>query len=118
MKEKIIYILTTLLLLVASFAVATMCFVYYNTIRIKNVPAQYFKVNEIINEEYRIIATDQRNMVWLSKYNDDNTIYLAAVSGDEYLNSSLFKKITISLKDSYKDYLEIEIKYQREKKVL
>lgn len=95
-----------------------MCFVYYNTIRIKNVPAQYFKVNEIINEEYRIIATDQRNMVWLSKYNDDNTIYLAAVSGDEYLNSSLFKKITISLKDSYKDYLEIEIKYQKEKKVL
>lgn len=115
MKENVIIILLAAAILVGTFIVGGVCGVCYNTKRIKNAPTQFYEINEIVNDDYRIIATNKKDIVWLCKYNDDNTYYIAAVSGEKYLKCNPWDRFKAAIEGKCKDYLKITIIRQGKK---
>ena len=71
------------------------------------VPATIYEIGEVVNYDYKVVATDGKNTLWLQCCDDDCT-YVAVVSSD-YPNLSLSEKIKWMLNTSLKDNVNIEI---------
>ncbi len=71
------------------------------------VPATIYEIGEVVNYDYKVVATDGKNTLWLQRCDDDCT-YVAVVSSD-YPNLSLSEKIKWMLNTSLKDNVNIEI---------
>lgn len=83
------------------------------SLQLKTTPAIVFEIGELVNGDYRIVATDSKNTLWLQKRNDDCT-YVATVSSD-YPNLKMSEKIICILNGSVKETINIEIRDQAEK---
>lgn len=83
------------------------------SLQLKTTPAIIFEIGELVNGDYRIVATDSKNTLWLQKRNDDCT-YVATVSSD-YPNLKMSEKIICILNGSVKETINIEITDQAEK---
>lgn len=86
-----------------------------NTSLILEYPAAVYKIGDIIDNEYIVVATDSYNTLWLKKCNESHT-YIAFVSSD-YPNLSFFEKVKWLKKHrstSLKDSVCIEITAQAE----
>ena len=83
-----------------------------NTSLILEYPAAVYKVGDIIDNEYIVVATDSHNTLWLKKCNENHT-YTAFVSSD-YPNLSFSEKVKWLCDTSLKDSVNIEITDQAE----
>lgn len=78
---------------------------YFSTLK---TPASVYEIGEIVEDEYQIVGTDNKNTLWLKKPDEDCT-YVAIVSSDFPNLTSLHEKFKWILNTSLKDSVNIEI---------
>lgn len=66
--------------------------VYYNTQAV-NCPAAMYEVGEIINDEYRVYATDNSHTLWITDF--EGCTYKAEVSFEKYSQLSYWEKVEV-----------------------
>lgn len=69
----------------------------YNNTQATNCPAVMYEVGEIINDEYRVFATDNSQTLWITDFK--GCTYKAEVSFEKYLQLSYWEKIGVSPKE-------------------
>lgn len=79
-----------------------------------NNPASLYNAGDIVNVEYQVIASDDNNILWLKKWRDDESVYIAEVSCDDFFELDFWDKAFLS-NAALKELSEIKIVKQIEK---
>lgn len=111
--KKIVILIFALCVIFIICVMSSTVTLIINTSLILEYPAAVYKVGDIIDNEYIVVATDSHNTLWLKKCNEDHT-YIASVSSD-YPNLSFSEKVKWLCDTSLKDSVNIEITDQSEK---
>lgn len=109
----IIGLVTALAIIIAASFGTGMVLKYMDYSSTFKTPAAVYEIGEIVEDEYQIVGTDNKNTLWLQKRDEDCT-YVAIVSSDYPNLTSISEKFKWLWNTSLKDSVNIEIKDQVE----